>query len=131
MVMAMNVTHGHYWLTCLCLIFGASISGARKLEKRQIESLCSVEDPFYCANGRCIDSLLICDGHADCLDASDETRHLCFKLFKNCPNYAFHCSYGACVHLTAKCNGINDCVDGSDENLLECKANVQNTSKCK
>jgi len=37
---------------------------------------------FSCKNGECIDSLSICDGHADCSDKSDETQSLCAPMFK-------------------------------------------------
>lgn len=38
-------------------------------------------DAFSCSNGKCIDSSLACDGHADCSDSSDETQSLCSQLF--------------------------------------------------
>lgn len=78
-------------------------------------------EQFQCSNGHCVDSILICDGHADCTDGSDETPKLCTNI--SCPSYLFRCKYGACVNQNAKCNGKNDCVDGSDESSSVCSVN--------
>ncbi|XP_050054368.1 modular serine protease-like [Aphis gossypii] len=110
------------WLTlCLCFVLGTTGTGILcnpLIEKRQTKS-CSV-DMFSCENGECIDSLLICDGLADCSDKSDETQNVCTSMLKTCPSSAFLCKYGACIDRSAKCNGKIDCVDGSDEFLYEC-----------
>lgn len=64
-------------------------------------------------SGKCISTHELCDGIANCDDASDETVTACKESF--CPSFAFRCSYGACVGGDAKCNGVKDCYDGSDE----------------
>lgn len=74
----------------------------------------SSENNFICKSGHLLNGIhLICDGHADCYDASDESTELCAPMI--CPDNYFKCYYGACVHRSKKCNGIRDCVDGSDE----------------
>ncbi|KAH8284750.1 hypothetical protein KR054_000535, partial [Drosophila jambulina] len=76
-----------------------------------------------CGSGECIELDQLCDGRANCLDASDETKAMCEKVW--CPGYGFRCSYGACVASTAVCDGTRDCVDGSDEELWLCRAQMQ------
>ncbi|KAH8304411.1 hypothetical protein KR059_008328 [Drosophila kikkawai] len=76
-----------------------------------------------CDSGECIELDQLCDGKADCLDASDETKGMCEKVW--CPGYGFRCSYGACVANTAVCDGTRDCVDGSDEEGWLCRAQMQ------
>ncbi|KAH8237196.1 hypothetical protein KR038_006694, partial [Drosophila bunnanda] len=76
-----------------------------------------------CGSGECIELDQLCDGKANCLDASDETKTMCEKVW--CPGYGFRCSYGACVASTAVCDGTRDCVDGSDEEGWLCRAQMQ------
>lgn len=69
---------------------------------------------FICKSGDLLNGIeKLCDGRADCYDASDEVVDLCSHTF--CPAHHFKCNYGACVHRSKKCNGIQDCVDASDE----------------
>ncbi|XP_016978017.1 modular serine protease [Drosophila rhopaloa] len=76
-----------------------------------------------CGGGDCIRLDQLCDGTANCLDASDETAAMCDKVW--CPGYGFRCKYGACIASTAVCDGVNDCVDGSDEEGWLCRAQMQ------
>ncbi|XP_041449097.1 sortilin-related receptor [Drosophila obscura] len=76
-----------------------------------------------CGSGDCIQLDQLCDGRAQCLDASDETVEMCGQVW--CPGYSFRCSYGACVASTAVCDGQHDCVDGSDEEGWLCRAQMQ------
>ncbi|CAI6345677.1 unnamed protein product [Macrosiphum euphorbiae] len=58
-----------------CLIFGTGIF----CDRQPAVSSCSVnnDDNFVCTNGPCIKWSLVCDGHKDCSDGSDETKELC------------------------------------------------------
>nr|XP_016943241.1 modular serine protease [Drosophila suzukii] len=76
-----------------------------------------------CGGGDCIRLDQLCDGTANCLDASDETAAMCEKVW--CPGYGFRCSYGACIASTVVCDGGRDCVDGSDEEGWLCRAQMQ------
>ncbi|XP_001942568.2 modular serine protease-like [Acyrthosiphon pisum] len=64
-----------------CLIFGTGILCDGKLERRQAASSCAEnsDDNFVCTNGLCIEWSLVCDGHKDCSDGSDETKELCAR----------------------------------------------------
>ncbi|XP_017069434.1 modular serine protease [Drosophila eugracilis] len=76
-----------------------------------------------CGGGDCIQLDHLCDGTANCLDASDETAAMCKNVW--CPGYSFRCNYGACIASTAVCDGVRDCVDGSDEEGWLCRAQMQ------
>ncbi|KAL4123142.1 hypothetical protein QTP88_015367 [Uroleucon formosanum] len=60
-----------------CLIFGIGIL----CDRRPAVSSCSInnDDNFVCTNGLCIEWSLVCDGHKDCSDGSDETKKLCAR----------------------------------------------------
>ncbi|XP_076646900.1 coagulation factor VII [Halictus rubicundus] len=90
---------------------------------------CGVEQ-FQCKNGECIQSVLLCDGRADCKDKSDETLVECTKPNILCPHTAFRCAYGACVDGDATCNGVKDCIDNSDEMLSKCNT-FNTTTDCR
>ena len=91
---------------------------------------------FQCSDCTLIIEHHLCDGEADCPDASDESNcsWICqfivsndthfYDCFSNCskPNCLchqlyFNCDIGGCVPLSKFCNGINDCPDSSDESL--------------
>ncbi|XP_076299371.1 clotting factor C [Lasioglossum baleicum] len=92
-------------------------------------SQCGVEK-FQCKNGECIQSILLCDGRADCRDKSDETTTECTKPNILCPHTAFRCAYGACVDGDTTCNGVKDCIDNSDETLSKCN-NSNTITECR
>ncbi|CAI6371760.1 unnamed protein product [Macrosiphum euphorbiae] len=77
LTLAMKVTYS--WIIYSCLIFGTGILCERKLERRQAVSSISENtvDKFNCPNGQFIEWSLLCDGHEDCSDGSDETKELC------------------------------------------------------
>ena len=90
---------------------------------------------FQCYDGTLIIQHHLCDGEADCPDASDESncswvcrfsttsvKHgNCFRdcMVPNCMchHLYFSCVTGGCIPLSKFCNGIKDCSDASDELL--------------
>ena len=92
---------------------------------------------FQCLDGTLITQHHMCDGEADCPDATDEANcswvceitisstvhHDCFTdcISPTCtchPLY-FNCRSGGCISVSKFCSGISDCPDASDEKLCE------------
>ncbi|XP_017851563.1 basement membrane-specific heparan sulfate proteoglycan core protein isoform X4 [Drosophila busckii] len=69
------------------------------------------EDQFRCRNGDCVSQDAVCNGYAECQDASDEAD--CDLM--TCQAHQFRCRNGQCVSATLRCNGQTDCQDSSDE----------------
>lgn len=96
--------------------------------------LCRDDSYFKCRSGdRCIAKSLICDGVADCPDASDESDTMCEEtptlaiVRKPCdPDKEFECEAKICIPKKLVCDGTNHCFDGSDENPEICKGNKVN-----
>eukprot|EP01084_Bolivina_argentea_P259163 437196_1 len=83
---------------------------------------------FKCDSGQCIHAKYICDGHADCLDSSDEWpkfyRPNEWPYLKQCPyDQLIECKpdqvlckiSGQCMSLMRVCDMIDDCPNGEDE----------------
>ncbi|XP_075211994.1 terribly reduced optic lobes isoform X4 [Lycorma delicatula] len=64
-----------------------------------------------CSNGECISKDLVCNGHFDCTDGSDEMR--CNP--HGCEPNQFTCDNKRCIPKVWHCDSDNDCGDGSDE----------------
>jgi low-density lipoprotein receptor-related protein 1 (alpha-2-macroglobulin receptor) len=70
-------------------------------------------DQFKCDNGECIPMSWQCDGHSDCADQSDESKHC---QLRECEKGEFRCnSTGRCIPRLWLCDGEADCLDGADE----------------
>ncbi|XP_053696263.1 low-density lipoprotein receptor-like isoform X2 [Sabethes cyaneus] len=78
------------------------------------------ERQFHCNDGHCIHVSFICDGEADCADASDEDPRECKITESNCSDDKFRCKSGRCIPKHWQCDGENDCSDGSDEDSEKC-----------
>lgn len=63
---------------------------------------------YRCANGKCIDAALRCDGENDCMDNSDE-------MFCHCETDQFRCPDGSCINTALRCNGLIDCQPGGED----------------
>ena len=90
---------------------------------------------FQCYDGTLIIQHHLCDGEADCPDASDESNcswvcqfsttlvkhgncfRDCVTPICMCHHLYFNCVTGGCIPLSKFCNGIKDCPDASDESL--------------
>ena len=118
------------------------------------EDRCDPLTEFACERGgglRCVPLDLVCDGHVDCPDASDESAdcvrkdlspysvfhhhqtssHHPFTKRPSCSESEFRCAGDdSCVPARFLCDGTRDCVDGSDESPLNCNGTVKEAVTC-
>lgn len=83
------------------------------------------KDFVRCAHGHCLDAKLVCDGHNDCGDNSDEQdcdkrkAHdiKCVQDDSNGEPTKYQCQSDKtiCLDITARCNGTAECPRGEDE----------------
>ena len=107
----------------------------------------TVHGLYQCADFTYIAEHHVCDGDADCPDASDEMNcsdvctffapqsnlscyTLCTSDICACNRLYFQCTADGCISLSRFCDGIRDCQDRSDEILClgELQASYQNPS---
>ena len=73
---------------------------------------------FNCSDSSvlCIPPFMICDGHQECTDGTDEDPTIC-NNYQTCNDNEFTCASGnpKCIPMSFKCDGYQDCLDGSDE----------------
>ena len=73
---------------------------------------------FNCTDASllCVPPFMVCDGHSECSDSSDENSAICSD-YQTCSDNQFTCSYGnpKCIPMDFKCDGNQHCSDGSDE----------------
>ncbi|CAG5013242.1 unnamed protein product [Parnassius apollo] len=77
---------------------------------------------FHCGRGRCIDMMLVCDGDADCPDASDEDSSPTGPCANSTcdENQYMQCDTNRCIPKSWICDGLKDCTDGTDEAAGAC-----------
>ena len=59
------------------------------------KNLTCESNKFYCANGKCISRLWVCDGDDDCGDNSDEDKGYC--SFHTCGPIEYRCGKDRCI----------------------------------
>uniref|UniRef100_A0A3P9M179 Low density lipoprotein receptor-related protein 1Bb n=1 Tax=Oryzias latipes TaxID=8090 RepID=A0A3P9M179_ORYLA len=120
---ACSVNYGGCATLCLAIPGGRVCACAdnQVLEKNNVTcpQRCK-SDEFQCHNQRCIRSVWKCDGDDDCLDGSDEERHICYN--HTCPADQFKCSNNRCIPKRWLCDGANDCGNNEDEANATCSA---------
>ncbi|CAD0206360.1 unnamed protein product [Chrysodeixis includens] len=92
---------------------------------------------FSCSDGTCVAHGLVCDGHRDCSDGTDEAA--CFtgtsqygsqelvhrsKRQSGCQIDEWQCRDGSCIAFDGKCDGVANCADKSDETFPLCRMAV-------
>ena len=84
-------------------------------------SSCGANNTFNCPDwSTCIPASMVCDGHQECTDGSDELIATCGNW--TCATGKFTCTSNnpKCIPSIQKCDGHRDCSDGSDESDEVC-----------
>lgn len=92
---------------CICA------TGRTFMDKMQTKCVPRSQCEARCSTGECIESSMMCDGKADCLDKSDEDDRRCKQ--EKCKTGQFKCDSGECISKLLKCDKNVNCKDGSDE----------------
>ncbi|GAU92925.1 hypothetical protein RvY_04939-2 [Ramazzottius varieornatus] len=80
---------------------------------------------YRCSDGKCLQSIQVCDGILNCLDGQDEANCVSRNDTVSCYEWNFECSNGRCVDIHKRCNSINDCGDNSDEMFCQSAMSTQ------
>ncbi len=76
------------------------------------------DEQALCRNGLCIPDALLCDGHNDCGDRTDESD-CSANTSAPCAGESFACDPGQCIPESKVCDGRIDCANQEDEQNCE------------